>query len=60
MLERIAADIVEAREAFAMEGKSLQDTGSFGPKRMYSSVIVTTADLKVLSRNFRLVVPMYC
>lgn len=60
MLERIAADIVKATEASAMEEESLQDTGSFGPKRMHFSVIVTTADLEVLSRNFRLVLPMYC
>ena len=50
MLERMAADIGEAAKASAMEERSLQDTGSFGPKRMCFSVIWTTADLKVLSR----------
>jgi hypothetical protein len=47
MLERTAATIVEATEAFAMEEKSLQSPGSPRLKRMYFSVIVTTADLKI-------------
>jgi hypothetical protein len=46
MLERVAADLAEATERFASEDfKILEDEG--GDLRLYASVIVTTAELKV-------------
>lgn len=46
MLERIAADVVEATEGVAWEEKGLQ-THQHDALRVYFSVIVTTAQLKV-------------
>jgi hypothetical protein len=48
MLERIASDLVSATEAYACEEKGYQAAIS-DALRMYFSVIVTTASLKVCS-----------
>jgi hypothetical protein len=47
MLERVAADLVYATEALAWEDKGLFQAREHKPLRMYFSVIVTTARLKV-------------
>lgn len=46
MLERTAAELIDATEALALEERSLSGYG-VGPLRIYFSVIITTAELKV-------------
>lgn len=46
MLERIASEVVESTEGFAIEDQSFHK-GSLGHARYYFSAIVTTADLMV-------------